>query len=104
MTKLTKRYVESLAAPDTESILWDDELSGFGLRIYPSGRKVYVVQYKLHGRTRRKTLGKHGVLTADEARKDAKLVQADVARGAERFVRCLVKSVCILPSATIYKL
>jgi len=83
MTKLTKRYVESLTAPDAESILWDDELSGFGLRLYPSGRKVYVVQYKLHGRTRRKTLGKHGVVTADEARKDAKLVQADVARGAD---------------------
>lgn len=83
MTKLTKRYVESLAAPDAESILWDDELSGFGLRLYPSGRKVYVVQYKLHGRTRRKTLGKHGVVTAEEARRDAKLVQADVARGAD---------------------
>jgi integrase len=81
MAKLTKRYIDSLAAPDTESILWDDELSGFGLRHYPSGRKVYVVQYKLHGRTRRKTLGKHGVITADEARKDAKVVQADVARG-----------------------
>lgn len=83
MVKLTKRHVESLAAPDTECILWDDELSGFGLRIYPSGRKVYVVQYKLHGRTRRKTMGKHGVVTADEARRDAKLVQADVARGAD---------------------
>jgi hypothetical protein len=83
MAKLTKRYIDSLAAPDTESILWDDELSGFGLRHYPSGRKVYVVQYKLHGRTRRKTLGKHGVVTAEEARKDAKLVQADVARGAD---------------------
>jgi hypothetical protein len=78
MAKLTKRYIDSLTTPDTESILWDDELSGFGLRLYPTGRKVYVVQYKLHGRTRRKTLGKHGVITADEARKDAKVVQADV--------------------------
>ncbi len=81
--KLTKRYVESIAPEDKERILWDDDLSGFGLRIYPSGRKVYVVQYKLHGRTRRKNLGKHGIITADEARKDAKLVQADVARGRD---------------------
>lgn len=83
MAKLTKRYVESIAPEDNERILWDDELSGFGLRLYPSGRKVYVVQYKMHGRTRRKNLGKHGVVTADEARREAKLTQADVARGAD---------------------
>ncbi|SEW19795.1 Site-specific recombinase XerD [Cognatiyoonia koreensis] len=83
MAKLTKRHVESIAPNTKERILWDDELSGFGLRVYPTGRKVYVVQYKLHGRTRRKNLGKHGVVTADEARREAKLCQADVARGAD---------------------
>jgi integrase len=83
MAKLTKRQVESIAAESRERIFWDDELSGFGLRVYPSGRKVYVVQYKLHGRTRRKNLGKHGVVTADEARREAKLTQADVARGGD---------------------
>ncbi len=83
MAKLTTRYVESIAPENGEIILWDDDLGGFGLRCYPSGRKVYVVQYKLHGRTRRRTLGKHTVVTSDEARKQAKLVQADVARGAD---------------------
>jgi integrase len=83
MTKLTKRHVESIAPTAKERILWDSELSGFGIRIYSSGRKVYVVQYKLHGRTRRKNLGKHCVVTADEARAQAKLAQADVARGAD---------------------
>lgn len=83
MAKLTKRYVDSIPDPTQETILWDDELAGFGLRVYPTGRKVFVVQYKLHGRTRRKTLGKHGVVTADEARKDAKVVQAEVARGTD---------------------
>ncbi|MCK8462838.1 site-specific integrase [Aliiroseovarius sp. S1339] len=83
MPKLTKRLVESLSPEPKERILWDDELAGFGVRIYPTGRRVYVVQYRLHGRTRRKNLGQHGVLTAEEARKDAKLVQADVARGSD---------------------
>jgi hypothetical protein len=83
MTKLTKRYVDSIPKPVQETILWDDDLAGFGMRVYPTGRKVFVVQYKLHGRTRRKTLGKHGVVTADEARKDAKLAQADVAHGSD---------------------
>uniref|UniRef100_UPI004047A09D tyrosine-type recombinase/integrase n=1 Tax=Yoonia sp. TaxID=2212373 RepID=UPI004047A09D len=83
MAKLTKRHVDSLAAFEKDCILWDDDLAGFGVRLYPTGRKVFIVQYKLHGRTRRKTLGKHGVVTADEARRDAKLVQADVARGSD---------------------
>ena len=83
MPKLTKRLVESLSPEPTERIFWDDELAGFGVRIYPTGRRVYVVQYRLHGRTRRKNLGQHGILTAEEARKDAKLVQADVARGSD---------------------
>jgi integrase len=83
MPKLTKRLVDSLAPDTKERIVWDDDLGGFGLRIYPTGRKVYVVQYRANGRTRRRNLGQHGVLTAVEARKDAKLVQADVARGAD---------------------
>ncbi len=83
MPRLTKRIVDNLNAEAKERILWDDELGGFGIRIYPTGRKVYVVQYRANGRTRRKNLGLHGILTADEARKDAKLIQADVARGAD---------------------
>lgn len=83
MSKLTKRLVDSLLPEPKERILWDDELGGFGIRIYPTGRKVYVAQYRANGRTRRKNIGQHGVLTAEEARKEAKLVHADVARGAD---------------------
>jgi len=83
MPRLTKRMVEALAPEAKDRIHWDDELSGFGVRVYPTRRKVYLVQYRANGRTRRKVLGKHGVLTADEARREARLVQADVARGAD---------------------
>ncbi len=83
MSKLTKRLVDSLLPEPKERILWDDELGGFGIRIYPSGRKVYVAQYRANGRTRRKNIGQHGVFTAEEARKEAKLIHVDVARGAD---------------------
>ncbi len=83
MPKLSKRLVDSLPPEPKERIHWDSDLSGFGIRVYPTGRKVYVVQYRLHGRTRRKNLGQHGLLTAEEALRDAKLVQADVARGSD---------------------
>lgn len=39
MVKLTKRAVEA-AAPRTKNyILWDDDLPGFGLRVFPSGKR-----------------------------------------------------------------
>lgn len=81
MTKLTKRIVDTIEPANKEVLVWDDELSGFGIRVYPTGRKMYVVQYRANGRTRRKNIARHGVMTPEEARREAKLVQADVARG-----------------------
>ncbi|WP_413204261.1 hypothetical protein [Rhodospirillum sp. A1_3_36] len=43
MAKLTKRTVDHTEISDRTKVIWDDELRGFGLRIYPNGRKVFVV-------------------------------------------------------------
>ena len=76
MARLTKRTVDAAKVTGgREYFIWDDELPGFGLRVLASGRKTYVVQYKVGGRggeTRRKSLGLHGVLTPEEARIEAK--------------------------------
>ncbi len=50
---------------------------------YPSGKKTYLVQYRAGRRTRRITIGQHGVLTAEEARTQAKQLLGDVARGSD---------------------
>jgi len=50
---------------EKDTICWDRELTGFGVRVYPSGLKVYVVQTRHRGKSKRVTLGRHGVLTAD---------------------------------------
>jgi integrase len=81
--KLTKRNVDTIKPRAHRDIyVWDDEIAGFGLRVKPSGVRSFMVQYRnSSGNSRRHTLGKHGVLTADEARKMAKAALADVAKG-----------------------
>lgn len=85
MPKLTKRIVEQVAPPERgDTLLWDSKLPGFGLRIKPSGRRTYVLQYRnKQGRSRRLTIGLHGPLTVDQAREQARLLLADVARGLD---------------------
>lgn len=81
--KITKKSVDAAKPKDNEYFIWDDDLAGFGLRVFPSGKKSYVVQYRQHRRTRRIAIGAHGVFTPDEARKEAKGVLGEVARGGD---------------------
>lgn len=83
MFKLTKRFIEGLEVRDRDYIIWDRDMRGFGARVYPSGKKCYLIQYRAGRRTRRVTLGQHGVLTADEARTHAKQLLGDIARGGD---------------------
>jgi len=83
MFRLTKRSVETLELRDTDYIEWDRDVAGFGVRVYPSGKKAYLVQYRSGRRTRRYTIGSHGVLTADQARAEAKRLLGDVLRGED---------------------
>lgn len=83
MAKLTKRTVDGLEARDKDYFEWDDELAGFGVRVWPTGKKTYVAQYRSGKQTRRFKIGSHGALTVEEARKQAKTVLGDVARGED---------------------
>ena len=74
-TRITKRGVDAAKPRKTDSYLWDNDLPGFGLKVTPAGRKVYLVQYRLggrKGRTRRITIGQHGQITPTFARDEAK--------------------------------
>jgi integrase len=83
--KLTKRTIDDLAPlPSRDLYVWDDDVRGFGLRVKPSGVRSFMLQYRnASGFSRRITLGKFGVLTADEARKIAKAKLAEVAKGGD---------------------
>ena len=76
MPKLTKRVVEGLELRSNNYIVFDAELPGFGIRVMPSGKRFFLVQYRKHGRTRRVMLGQFGPLTAEIARRQGQLLLA----------------------------
>jgi integrase len=83
--RITKRAVDALQCPAgrDRDFLWDDALAGFGIAAFPSGKKVYVVQFRKDGRSRRVAIGEHGRLTPDEARSQAKTILGAVETGAD---------------------
>ena len=78
---ISRRTVEGLPAGERETVFWDRELLGFGVRVYPSGSKVYLVQTRHGGKSRRVTIGRHGLLTAEQARRKAAEVIVSIKAG-----------------------
>lgn len=81
MPKLTKRVVDAAEIRSADYFLWDDELPGFGLRIMPSGRKGYTVQFRAGRRSRRMSLGPSTVLSCEQARNRAMAIIAAAKSG-----------------------
>ncbi len=65
------------------NVRWDSELPGFGLRVYPSGKKTFVVSYRVKGRSRLYALGAFGKLTLHQARDEAREVFRTVRAGGD---------------------
>ncbi len=81
MVKIPKRVVEAAEAQEKDYLIWDDELPGFGLRVFSSGKRSYVIQYRTKGRSRRYTIGLHGAWAPETARREAKVQLGRVAGG-----------------------
>ena len=81
--KLTKRSVDALVVGDKDAVFWDRHLPGFGVRVYTTGRKVYVVQTRGPGGPKRVTIGWHGEVSADKARKQATVIIDRIKRGED---------------------
>ena len=84
--KLTKSVVEHSMLPlKGQTFLWDSEIKGFGVRLTPSGR-TYIVQGRVNGVDRRVSLGKHGILTVQEARNKARAQLSSMLEGIDPVV------------------
>ena len=79
---LSNRAVAKLTV-EKDTVFWDEELTGFGVRVYPTGSKVYIAQARGPEGPKRVAVGRHGVIHAEEARKRAALIIARVKAGDE---------------------
>ncbi|MCY3856086.1 MAG: integrase arm-type DNA-binding domain-containing protein, partial [Rhodospirillales bacterium] len=78
---LTPRLARESRAGDRETFLFDRSLPGFGLRVHPSGRKVWIVQARIEGRSRRIVIARHGEMELAEARRRARDMLARIRAG-----------------------
>ena len=78
---LSNRLVDRLSAEEKDIIYWDWDLRGFGVRVYPSGAKIYIVQCRGPDGSKRATVGRHGVISAERARRRATEIIARIKAG-----------------------
>ena len=84
MPKITKRIVDAAEPTKARFVVWDAEVKGFGLLVLPSGVKSYIFNYRSpEGRERRITLGQHGAVTAEQARRLAAEHKHSVVHGSD---------------------
>jgi hypothetical protein len=88
--KLSKRTIDNLVHignGTNRQIIWDDQLPGFGCRVYPSGKKSFVLSYRIQGRKKLLTLGLYGKLTVDQARKQVLKHTASILGGHDSLAK-----------------
>jgi len=84
MPKLTKKIVDAAELREKPYFIWCSDLPGFGIRVFPSGKRVYYADYRnKSGQRKRMTIGPHGKLTTEEARKLAMMTLGDVLKGED---------------------
>ena len=83
LRSLSSRVVDRLMV-EKDTVFWDREVTGFGVRVYATGGKVYVAQARGPDGPKRVTVGRHGVIGAERARRRAALIIARIKAGEER--------------------
>ena len=84
MPQLTKLYVDKLKPQEKRYTIWDNRISGFGIRVAPSGRKTYIMKYRtIDGRQKKPSIGVHGNITCEQAKQIAKEWHGEIAAGRD---------------------
>ena len=83
MPALTKRLVDAAKPKETDYFLWCSSTPGFGIRIYPSGKRVFVCQVRVGRATRRIKIGIFGAYTVEQARQRAQEIIRAASEGRD---------------------
>ena len=84
MPKLTKSVVDAATPREKQFTIWCSDLKGFGVFVQPSGSRTYFVDYRNQdGARKRMTIGRHGKITADQARKLAIATLGETVKGGD---------------------
>jgi integrase len=84
MPKFTRSLIDALEARPADYYVWDSELSRFGVKVTPKGRKVYICRYRTLGRANRKqVIGRTVDMTPDQARAIARRIFGSAAEGKD---------------------
>jgi integrase len=84
--KLTKGTIDALPILSSDKIYWDAASPGFGVKVTPKGRKVFIVLYRTGGagsKLRKYTIGPYGQVTLHQARVAAQKVFASKLDGRD---------------------
>ena len=85
-TRLTKSAIDALPTPQSDIVYWDAGVPGFGVKVTPKGRKVFIVLYRTGGagsKLRKYTVGPYGRVTLHQARLAAQKVFAAKLEGRD---------------------
>ena len=82
--KLTERTIQGLKVPTRGNrIHYDKEIPGFGVRITSNGAISFVLNYRIHGRERRYTIGRHPEMNASASRAEALKLRQQIQKGED---------------------
>ena len=102
---LGKRAIDALEPADKPWIAWDDKLTGFGVKVHPSGLKSFIVNFRTEdaGRNapnKRIVVGRYGRISAEEGRRRAHKILGEVATGGDPATqRALLRRMPLLSEA-----
>ena len=82
-THLTERFVKAAEIGTRKYVIFDEACAGFGLCVFESGRKTFILIYRAAGRQRRMTIGTWPSWSVVAAREEAKRLKRDIDRGED---------------------